>query len=87
MEINRRKPVVTYEELMAHAEKYKVVIIQKLVDSLRAEMFLAASCQRYSASIEFDSYSYDIVESVIEYFEDDHFRISYDDHSISVSWD
>lgn len=87
MEINRRKPVVTYEELMAHTEKYKVDIIQKLIDNLRAEMFLAASRQRRSASIEFDSYSYDIVESVIEYFDDDHFRISYDDHSISVSWD
>lgn len=87
MEINRRKPIVTYEELMTHAEKYKVTIIQKLVDNLRAEMFLAASHQKRSATIEFDSYSYDIVESVIEYFEDDHFRISYDDHSISVSWD
>ena len=87
MEINRRKPIVTYEELMGHAEKYKVTIIQKLVDSLRAEMFLAASCQRRAASIEFDSYPYDIVETVIEYFDDDQFRISYDDHSISISWD
>lgn len=87
MEINRRKPIVTYEELMAHAEKYKVTIVQRLVGNLRGEMFLAASHQKRSATIEFDSYSYDIVESVIEYFEDDHFRISYDDHSISISWD